>query len=93
MPSSLLLAEVLSPSTRVNDLTDKFLAYQQFTSLHYYLIAEPDFCQVTLFYKGETGEWESELFRKPTDILQLEKLAVQFPLSDIYEGIDWTDDV
>ncbi len=87
----ILIAEVLSPSTRVNDLTDKFLAYRQFSSLHYYLIAEADFCQVTLFYKTETGEWESVLYRQLTDLIQLPKFGVQLSLSGIYDGVDWTD--
>lgn len=87
----ILIAEVLSPSTRVYNLVDKFMAYRQFPSLHYYLIAEPDFCQVTLFYKTETGEWESELFRQLTDVIQLKKLKAALPLSGIYDGVDWTD--
>ena len=85
----LFIAEVLSPSTRVNDLVDKFIAYRRFPSLHYYLLAEVEFCQVTLFYKNEKGEWESAIFRQPHDIIQLERLAVQLPLSEIYAGIDW----
>jgi Uma2 family endonuclease len=88
-----LLAEVLSPSTRANDLTDKFLAYRQFPSLYYYILAEPDFCQITLFYKTESGEWESELYRQPSDVIQLEKLNASLPLSGVYDGIDWSEDI
>ncbi len=87
----LLIAEVLSPSTRIFNLVDKFIAYRQFHSLHYYLLAEPDFCQVTLFYKGETGDWESEVFHQLTAVISLEKLGVQLPVSQIYSGMDWVD--
>ena len=88
----LLIAEVLSPSTRIFNIVDKFIAYRQFPSLHYYLLAEPDFCQVTLFYKGEAGEWESEVFHQLTAVISLEKLGVQLRVSEIYSGMEWAEE-
>lgn len=74
----LFIAEVLSPSTRVNDLVDKFIAYRRFPSLHYYLLAEVEFFQITLFYKNEKGEWESALFRQAKDMISLENLQYSY---------------
>jgi Uma2 family endonuclease len=83
----LLIAEVLSPSTRVNDLTDKFIWYRQIPSLLYYLLAEPQRCSITLFFRSE-GDWEVEVFNQPIDIIPLPKLNVELPISEIYEGIN-----
>jgi Uma2 family endonuclease len=87
----LLIAEVLSPSTRINDLSDKFIAYRHFASLEYYLVVEPDFCYVNLFSKDESGEWQSEVYNQFTDVVPLPKLNASLPVKDIYEGLDWAE--
>lgn len=38
----ILIAEVLSDSTRKYDSTDKFIQYQKISSLRYYLLVEPE---------------------------------------------------
>lgn len=85
----ILLLEVLSPSTKVNDLTDKFIAYRRFPTLAYYLLAEPDFCRITLFFKGENNNWESEEYSQLTDVISLNKININLPVSDIYAGLVW----
>ncbi len=37
-----LIIEVVSPSSQVNDYLDKYIAYTKIPSLQYYLIVEPD---------------------------------------------------
>ncbi len=88
----LFVAEVLSPSTRTNDLSDKFIAYRQFASLKYYLVVEPDFCYINLFSKDENGEWQSEVYNQLTDTVLLTKLQSSLPVADIYEGLGWTEE-
>lgn len=85
------ISEVLSPSTRTNDLTDKFIAYRQFPTLLYYLLVEPDFCYATLFSKNEEGIWESEVYNHLSSVILLTKLSASLPLTGIYEDIEWTE--
>lgn len=84
-----LLAEVLSPSTRSYDTVDKFIDYRSISAVEYYLLAEPDYCHVTLNYKTAEGEWMAEVFNKKTSVIDLSKLGIQLSLDDIYFGLEW----
>lgn len=80
----LLIVEVLSDATRKYALTDKFIQYQKFETLEYYLCVEPE-QQVVVFYcKQEEGEWIAETFTKDDQIISFPKLAISFPLKNIY---------
>lgn len=83
----ILLVEVLSPSTRVYDAVDKFIDYRSIASLEYYLLVEPDYYHVTLYYKTAEGEWMAEVFNKKTAIIDLQKLEIQLPMEEIYFGL------
>jgi Uma2 family endonuclease len=80
----ILIVEVLSDTTRRYDLTDKFIQYQKIETLEYYLCVEPE-QQVVVFYcKQEEGEWIAETFTKDDQIISFPKLAISFPLKNIY---------
>ncbi len=80
----LMIAEVLSDSTRKYDLTDKFILYQKITSLQYYLAIEPE-KQLVLFYeKNDDGEWTAKTYTELTESILLPKLDLQLNLSAIY---------
>lgn len=78
-----LILEVLSESTRKYDTVDKFINYQKFSSLQYYILVEPETTLVQLFYRaGE--DWEMRSFTKISDILQLDTLNISLSLKEIY---------
>lgn len=80
-----LIAEVLSDTTRKYDLTDKFFQYQKISSLRYYLLVEPE-KQVVFFYeKEEGGEWTARTFTEMNEVISLPVLQSQFTLADIYQ--------
>jgi Uma2 family endonuclease len=81
-----LLAEVLSDSTRTYDLTDKFIQYRKFPSLEYYLCIEPEQTRVLFYYRTEGDEWQVEIYTKTEDVINLPKLGIFFPLKDIYQS-------
>jgi Uma2 family endonuclease len=82
----LLIAEVLSDSTRKYDLTDKFILYQKNSSLQYYLAVEPQKQLVIFYEKDETNNWSAKAYTALQDIINLPKLDAAFSLSDIYEA-------
>ena len=84
----ILLTEVLSPTTRSYDAVDKFIAYRAMSSVEYYLLVEPDYYLVTLYYKTPEGEWMAEIFNKKTDIIDFPKLDIKLPLEEIYYGLE-----
>jgi Uma2 family endonuclease len=69
-----LIAEVLSDSTRKYDSTDKFIQYQKISTLRYYSLVEPD----------DNGEWSSRPFTEMDEVLFLPVLQAQLTLADIY---------
>ncbi len=79
-----LIAEILSDTTRKYDSTDKFILYQKKSSLQYYLLIEPE-KQVVIFYeKDDNGEWSAKTFTELTETIGLSKLDAEISLSNIY---------
>ena len=79
-----LLIEVLSDTTRKYNLTDKFIQYQKFETLFYYLCIEPEQQVVIFYYKQDDGEWMTETFTKDEQVISLPKLNIQFTVKDVY---------
>lgn len=79
-----LVAEVLSDSTRKYDSTDKFIQYQKISSLRYYLLVEPEKHVVIFYIKDDSGEWSSKPFTELTEIILLPALEAEFTLAEIY---------
>jgi len=76
-----LICEVLSDSTRKFDLSDKFIQYQKFDTLHYYLCVEPEQQVVIFYFKQDDGEWMTETCTKDDPIISLPKLNISFTVA------------
>ena len=81
-----LIAEVLSPSTRKFNLVDKFIQYQKAETLQYYLCIEPEQKVVIFYFKTSEGEWMTETFTNDNDEIALPHLAISFLVKDIYQS-------
>lgn len=79
-----LIIEVLSDSTRKYDTVDKFINYQQFPSLHYYILVEPETVFMSVFNRAENDDWNLDTFSKRSDIINLPKLGIAFTLEEVY---------
>ena len=80
----LLIVEVVSESSQVNDYVDKYIDYTKIPSLLYYLIIEPETSLITCYSKAESGEWFTSKLTKPEDRVQLDALAISFSLKEVY---------
>jgi len=80
----ILIAEVLSQSTRKFNLVDKFLQYQKAEILQYYLCIEPEQQVVIFYFKTGQGEWMTETYTQADDVLNLPHLSSTITLKDIY---------
>ena len=80
-----LIVEVLSETSRVRDLTDKFIQYRKIETLNYYLLAEPEKYLILLNFKNEKGDWEMISFTQKEEIISLPKLNITLSLDDIYK--------
>ncbi len=81
-----LIIEVLSETTRKFDLIDKFIQYQKFETLEYYLCVEPEQQVIIFNYKTESGEWMAETFTKDESVINLPKLNISFTLKEVYHS-------
>jgi Uma2 family endonuclease len=79
-----LLVEVTSEKTRTKDMIDKFLQYQKFSSLKYYLIAEQDKPEIIVVGKNENGNWQSETYSGTDAVINLPFLNFVLHLNEIY---------
>ena len=83
--SALLVAEILSGSTRHFDMFDKYLQYRQIPELRYYLLVEPSKRLITLCEKDDNGEWSTELFDEKDGLVSLKYLGLEMNISAVFE--------
>ena len=79
-----LLVEVLSPSTRRIDLTEKLAHYTQISSLLEYVIVHPDNPHI-MIYRRRNG-WRLEHFYAE-ETFTLDALAVELEVEGIYKKV------
>lgn len=80
----ILIAEVLSDSTRRYDSTDKFIQYRKIESLQYYLLVEPEKKVVIFYEKDKVGIWSAKTFTEDHESVNLPVLNASIQLGDIY---------
>jgi Uma2 family endonuclease len=79
-----LIAEILSNSTRSYDAVDKYIQYRKIPTLQYYLLVEPDTMLITCLTKQEDGEWISNIYTKPESTIPLEKWGISIRVGEVY---------
>jgi len=83
--NAVLIAEVLSESTRKFDMIDKFIQYQKLETLQYYFLIEPNKHLVIVYKKVADNDWESDTYTSIDDIIEMPKLNIIIALKDIYQ--------
>jgi len=81
-----VVAEVLSPSTRSEDLVRKRWAYQAIPSLAHLVYIDAAHVGIEIATRAAEGRWLSTFLRRLDDRLHLEALEVEVPLAEIYAG-------
>lgn len=84
----LLVVEVLSPSTRGYNWTDKFSHYQSIESLQDYLLVETDKPRATLYTRRE-DYWEMRQVAGMDSTLTLTSVGAVLALADVYALIEF----
>ncbi len=87
-----LIVEVLSKSTRQYDQTDKFDAYRSLASLQEYILVDQYSLWVKQLAKNVRGQWVfTELLGRDA-VLQLESVAFEIRLVDLYRRVQFEVD-
>lgn len=85
VPDPIVVVEVLSPSTKGDDLTRKFPAYFRLSSVSHYLIFWADRPQVIHHRRRDDGQGiETRVIT--TGVIQLDPPGIAILLEDIYGG-------
>ncbi|MGB0564609.1 MAG: Uma2 family endonuclease [Spirulinaceae cyanobacterium] len=87
--NALLVAEVLSTSTRNYDKGDKFATYRTLTGFREYLTLEQSLPRVEHYYQTEQG-WLLQEYSGLAAQIELQTVGVTIVLADLYDKVDWT---
>lgn len=85
----LLVVEVLSPSTKKHDKTNKFMMYRTLPSLREYVLVEQDQPRVTTFFRNAADHWEDTDVTSREGSVRLQSVAGEIPLARVYKNIDF----
>lgn len=83
----LVIIEVLSPSTRRYDQSDKFLLYRSIPSFTDYLLIDSEKVHVQHFRKTGLHEWLLHEYFDMQDVINFTNIQTTISLAEIYEAI------
>ena len=79
--------EVLSPTTRQLDRSEKLQEYIRHPSLKTIVHIDPAIMDVMVYTRSENGSWESERLDTPESTIIVPGLPVSLPLATVYDGV------
>ncbi|MBD1834505.1 Uma2 family endonuclease [Cyanobacteria bacterium FACHB-472] len=85
----LMIAEVLSASTRSYDKDAKFTAYRTIPSFQEYLLIDQYTMHIEQYFKTEQKRWTFTEYDDANEIVSLNSLSFQISLADIYDKIEF----
>lgn len=85
----LVLFEVLSKSSRVEDASDKFVRYKNIESLQNYILVDSEKKVVEVRTKRPDGIWEAESFVEADERFPVPSLGLELVFEEVYEGVNW----
>lgn len=83
----ILIAEVLSQSTRSYDKDEKFSAYRTIPSFQEYLLIDQYSQHIEHYSKSNFKQWIFSEYSNPEDCIQLVSIGCEIPLLEIYDTI------
>ena len=85
----LMIAEVLSKSTKNYDQSDKFRFYRSIPEFREYILIDQYSFFVEQFVKNSEGKWVLTEYESPDAVLALATINFQISFSDIYEMVNF----
>lgn len=85
----LIIAEVLSDSTRNYDKDAKFSAYRTIPSFQEYLLIEQYSMHVEQFFKTDNKRWTFVEYDDADETISLNSISFQITLADIYDKVEF----
>ena len=83
-----VLIEVLSPGTAMQDFGSKLDAYRKIESLQAYLIIHPNEVWVRVYHRDASGQWPpDQVYALLDDSIGLDRLGLTLPLREVYRFV------
>lgn len=79
--------EVLSPTTRMLDHSEKLQEYQRHPTLTTIVHIDPSFMDVMVYARGSDGQWDAVRLGQPHDVVHVAGTAAGLSLTTIYAGV------
>ncbi|MBV8089304.1 MAG: Uma2 family endonuclease, partial [Alphaproteobacteria bacterium] len=86
-----LIVEILSPSTERHDHRVKLPAYRQIETVREILLVASDERYAEL-HRRTGAQWITEIIRGGEGAIVLGSVPVEIPISELYEGIAFSED-
>ncbi len=87
----LIVAEVLSKSTKNYDRDEKFAAYRTIPNFREYLLIEQYTMHVEQYSKTDNNRWIFSEYEDSEQIIFLESIAFEISLIDIYDKVNFNE--
>ena len=85
----ILIAEVLSNSTKNDDRSEKFIDYRTIPSFQEYLLIDQYQPHVEQYIKQGANQWLMVEYDRLEDIVLLSSLGIEISLYELYENIEF----
>ena len=89
----LMIAEVLSKSTKSYDRDEKFAAYRTIPSFREYLLIDQYTLHVEQYSKTDNNRWIFTEYEDEDGTISLASVPFEIVLADIYDKVDFEDEV
>ena len=86
-----LIAEVLSKSTKSYDRDEKFAAYRTISTFQEYLLIDQYTPHVEQYSKTDANKWIFSEYDSLKAYVELQSIACNIPLADIYDDIEFEE--
>jgi Uma2 family endonuclease len=87
-----LIVEVLSPSTKNYDRSEKFDFYRSLPSFAEYLLLAQDAMRAEHHTRLPDGSWLFREFTDPTDTIELKSIGCRLELQALYERVEFASE-
>ncbi|WP_035237983.1 Uma2 family endonuclease [Desulfobacter vibrioformis] len=87
LTNPVVIMEILSDSTEAFDRGKKFAYYRTIPTLQEYILVSQDEYHVEQYIRRNNGKWEYCSYKGADQILKIESVNYELPLSEIYWGI------
>lgn len=87
--NAVMIAEVLSNSTKSKDRDEKFAAYRTISTFQEYILIDQYTMHVEQYSKTDNNKWIFSEYENENETISLTSMTFEISLADIYDNVDF----